>query len=163
MIFYKLKKKKLIEKITPKLWLCAGLLWIIQNILCNRKHDFLVDHNYLERWFIIPKNRFINIYYHKFTGSDDIILHDHPWHSMALVLKGFYFEHTPRYVKPRLTGSIAFRSGNDSHRIEIGSKEVHTLFITGPKYKEWGFFTSKGWVIWTEHLKNRYIFNNKNK
>jgi hypothetical protein len=152
MVFYKLKKKKLTEKLTPIVWFFAGLLWIVQNVFCKRSADEIVKIGYLQRWFIIPKNRFLNVYYHKFTGSDDETLHDHPWHSVSIILKGTYLEYSPGYLKPKRTGSISFRSGSASHRVEICGKEVHTIFITGPKYKDWGFFTKNGWVHHITHF-----------
>ena len=42
----------------------------------------VIGKNYLSRWHIIPRNRYFNIYLHKFVGSDDDrALHDHPWRS----------------------------------------------------------------------------------
>lgn len=153
MVFYKLKKKKLTQKITPILWVCAGVLWVVQNVFCKREADELVKANYLERWFMIPKNRFLNIYYHKFTGSDEKILHDHPWSSVSIILKGEYLEHTWRWLAYKKTGNITIRSGSAAHRVEIlGNREVHTIFITGPKYKEWGFFQTSGWVHHLTHF-----------
>lgn len=45
------------------------------------------------RWFLIPKNRFLKIYLHKFMRSDeDRALHDHPWSFLSIILRGGYFE-----------------------------------------------------------------------
>jgi hypothetical protein len=61
----------------------------------------------MERWHIIPRNRLFNIYLHHFLKSDyDRALHDHPWASLSIILKGEYTEHTPK-AKPKV-----YRAGN---------------------------------------------------
>lgn len=49
---------------------------------------------YLDRWFVIPKNRILNVYLHHFQRSDeDRALHDHPWLvNMSWILDGEYDE-----------------------------------------------------------------------
>jgi len=34
---------------------------------------------YLMRWFLVPRNAFINVYLHTFCSSDPSAPHDHPW------------------------------------------------------------------------------------
>lgn len=61
----------------------------------ERPPDFEVGDGYLGRWFIIPRNRWFNVYLHRFTGSDDDrALHDHPWWSLSIMLAGALDEHT---------------------------------------------------------------------
>lgn len=47
-----------------------------------RAPDFYIGGNanpYLLRWWVIPRNRFFNVYLHKFLrDDDDRALHDHP-------------------------------------------------------------------------------------
>lgn len=51
---------------------------------------------YMLRWWVIPRNPFLNIYLHKFMRSDDDrALHDHPWASMSFLLTGSYLEEVP--------------------------------------------------------------------
>ncbi len=120
-----------------------------------RKPDEQIS-DYMSRWYLIPHNRWFNIYLHRFTRSDDDrALHDHPWWSVSFLLKGMLFEHSfvhdtwwginigSRYISTCLP---IFRSAKFAHRLELLSPEVWTLFITGPKTREWGFHTSKGWV-----------------
>ncbi|SID67872.1 Protein of uncharacterised function (DUF550) [Mycobacteroides abscessus subsp. abscessus] len=46
---------------------------------------------YLLRWYVIPRNRWLNIYLHKFLrDDDDRALHDHPWWFVSLMLWGQY-------------------------------------------------------------------------
>lgn len=52
------------------------------------------DQPYLDRW-IIFRCRWFGILLHKFIGSDDECLHDHPWWFFVWILKGGYWEWTP--------------------------------------------------------------------
>lgn len=115
-------------------------------------HDVTIGHNYLYRWFVIPHNRFLNVYLHKFVGSDDDrALHDHPWWNCSVILAGSYREHLPGGVsRIRNTFDIVCRPAHFTHRVEILTGTVWTLFITGPKVREWGFWCPKGWVHWTK-------------
>lgn len=132
-----------------------------------RKPDFVIGDEknpYLLRWFIIPQNPVFNIYLHKFLrDDDDRALHDHPWISLSIILKGSYIECTPglngRANRKRyMAKSWIFRRAVHRHRIElikyhqVGEdgklrympEPVWTLFITGPKIREWGFWCN-GW------------------
>src|ERR1700710_2371105 len=71
-----------------------------------RKPDVLIgkqDDTYMRRWWVIPRNRWFNIYLHHFLRSDDDrALHDHPWCNLSILLSGSYLEHlTGGYVKMR--------------------------------------------------------------
>lgn len=112
---------------------------------------------YLERWHVIPRNRFLNVYLHRFLRSDDDrALHDHPWWSCSIILSGGYFEHLADGTKRwRPRGTVKFRGARSAHRIELPANmpkgyQVITLFITGPKFREWGFHCPKGWRHWRE-------------
>jgi len=51
------------------------------------------DDPYLLRWYVIPRNPWLNVYVHKFMRSDDDrALHDHPWWFVSLMLRGGYVE-----------------------------------------------------------------------
>lgn len=118
---------------------------------------------YMLRWHVLPRNPWFNIYLHKFLKSDDDrALHDHPWPSLSVLLKGRYWEHTPTTYYPRINatfrkqyraGSIIYRHAEYTHRIElIDNKPTWTLFITGPKVREWGFHCPKGWKHWRDYV-----------
>ena len=102
---------------------------------------------YLMRWFVPPHNRFVNVYVHKFTASDDPeVAHDHPWWFASLVISGSYVEHTAGGPRTRRRASVALRSAAFRHRIELpvgadGRAAVcRTLVVTGPKVRTWGFW-----------------------
>lgn len=143
----------------------------------GRKPDFIIGQPqdpYLLRWWIIPKNRFFNVYLHKFMRSDDDrALHDHPWlFNISVLLKGTYFEHKPGSRKIRREAGtfsgFTFRWGKAPHRVELLKwhfrsvqvmkeleQPVWTLFITGPKVREWGFYCPKGWRHWRNFVSLR--------
>lgn len=132
--------------------------WLIERS-DTRPPDFIVggvDNPYLLRWWLIPRNRLFNVYLHCFWRSDDDrALHDHPWANCSVLLRGRYLEHTiaaggihrhqlleEGAVRLRLFGSFA-------HRVELIDGFCWTLFITGPRYREWGFHCpDEGWIHW---------------
>ncbi len=118
------------------------------------------ENPYLLRWFILPRNRWFNIYYHVFCRSDDDrALHDHPWWNCSLLLDGEYTEHTidaggVHRRRVRQAGEFAVRGAKAAHRIELHAGPCRTLFITGPKLREWGFHCPQGWRHWRIFTSN---------
>lgn len=117
-----------------------------------REPDFHIGgrvNPYLRRWWVIPRNQYFNIYLHHFLRSDDDrALHDHPWWNLSIILKGQYLEHVPGKVKLRKRFQIVLRKPTATHRIELISGPVWTLFLTGPRVREWGFHCPQGWRHW---------------
>ncbi len=130
----------------------------LQNHIANRPPDFIVGQMYLRRWWIIPRNPIFNIYYHNFRVSDDDrAKHDHMYYNFSFLLSGEYLEHTENKIFHRKTGDITgIRSPWQLHRIELLTEIKHftnkfsrgrsvenvecwTLFITGPRIRNWGF------------------------
>lgn len=155
----------------------------------RRPPDYVIggqDDPYLLRWWLIPRNKFFNVYYHVIVrDEDDRALHDHPWMNMSVVLSGAYrevclspewlvnwrharadlgiTEEVPSYsvgclmlptIGPvRYQGAVVFRRADFPHRLEVaGSEPVHTLFVTGPNLRRWGFHCPKGWVFWKDFV-----------
>lgn len=116
----------------------------------KRKPDELVGGGYMLRWHLIPRNRFFNIYLHNIKRSDrGLSLHDHPWWSMSIILRGAYREILVGSSKIRRAGSFILRRPETFHRLEaIDWGDIWTLFITGPRIREWGFMSPNGWVRW---------------
>ena len=130
---------------------------------------------FLRRWFIIPKNRWCNIYLHQFMRDDeDRALHDHPWLNMSILLRGEYLEVMGdraglRPIVGNLRGVLrrpfrpVFRRAATAHRIKLfgenepgGPRPVWSLFITGPVLRKWGFHCPKGWVHWKDFTHDKY-------
>src|SRR3546814_13935116 len=85
-----------------------------------RKPDITIggeDNPYLRRWYIIPRNRWFNVYLHEFLrDDDDRALHDHPWVNLSILLRGQYVEHTATGATLRRAGAIKFRLPTAAHR-----------------------------------------------
>lgn len=132
--------------------------WLIKRTT-RRPADYVIgghERPYLRRWFVIPRNRVFNIYLHQFLRSDDDrALHDHPWASCSILLCGMYLEHTiaaggVRKMQLLMAGEFRVRwSGKFAHRIELMDGPCWSLFLTGPRYREWGFHCAEqGWIHW---------------
>lgn len=121
-------------------------------IALSRKPDevlYTSGKPYMQRWFVIPHNRYCNIYVHNFLRSDDDrALHDHPWPSASILLIGEYAERLEYGLFRRREGHIYARRASCAHRIQLMGDEVLTLFITGPHVREWGFHCPNGWRHW---------------
>jgi len=129
----------------------AGLIkWATKRRPC----DLVVDVDYMERWYVIPRNRFFNIYIHHFMGSDEPIPHNHPWYSLSWIVSGHYTEHLLSGSRIKRAGSWTLRTPDLYHWIEI-DKPVYTLFITGPRLQEWGFLRGAKWVHFMDHEGRR--------
>lgn len=126
-----------------------------------REPDFLIggaDDPYIRRWWVIPRNRWFNLYLHEILRSDDDrALHDHPWLNASILVHGCYFEHRieaggiHRRVL-RWAGQVVFRRARTAHRLEvIPGKRMVTLFFTGPAIRHWGFHCpDAGWRHWED-------------
>jgi hypothetical protein len=123
---------------------------------------------YLLRWYVIPRNPVCNLYLHKFMRDDeDRAGHDHPWPSLSILLRGRYREvlYRPdaegtqkpytRVLRAWPRSPVVFRSATHVHRVElVNRKPAWTLFLTGPRVREWGFHCAKGrWVHWKDFTK----------
>lgn len=149
--------------------------WLIDRVT-RRPPDFVIggaDRPYLLRWWLTPWSglyrdvaqptlwqRFVcrlpGVYLHHFLRSDDDrALHDHPWANCSILLHGSYVEHTVaaggiNHRKLLQAGAVRVRwSGSFAHRIELVDGPCWTLFLTGPRYREWGFHCpDAGWIHW---------------
>jgi len=138
-----------------------------ERVAAARPPDFVIggkDTPYMERWWLIPRNRFFNIYLHRFWRSDDDrALHDHPWINISILLSGSYIEHTiaaggVHFQQKFEAGNIKFRRPKSAHRVEItpeGAGKTWSLFITGPVVRTWGFHCPAGWRPWKLFVSER--------
>jgi hypothetical protein len=121
-----------------------------------RKPDFVIGDNYMHRWWLIPRNRYLNIYLHKIMhDDDDRALHDHPWWSVSFLLKGKLLEVHKNGERIPVRFLPLVRSGKFAHILKIVNGPAWTLFITGPVFRDWGFHCPKGWVHWKEFVDTR--------
>ena len=113
-------------------------------------YDRLENEPYLIRYYLFLKDRKwfpFNVFLHKFMKGDPDELHDHPWPYATLILKGGYWEVTPKGRHWRGPGSFRLAGPKSLHRVEL-EPGVHawTLFMPGPKLREWGFIVKGKWM-----------------
>jgi hypothetical protein len=121
--------------------------------LTQRRPDQLIGGDYLARWFIQRNKSAANLYLHcLMRDDDDRALHDHPWVNTSIVLAGSYREITPAGTVLREPGAAVHREAEALHRLEVVQWPVWSLFVTGPKTREWGFQTPGGWVHWRDFV-----------
>jgi hypothetical protein len=128
------------------------------------------DEPYLERYYLFLKDRDrfpFNVFLHKFLKGDPDDVHDHPWPYATLILKGGYYEWLPQFDNKgnkiaemcvwRGPGSFRICRANSYHRIELDpSVTAWTLFMPGPKKRDWGFLVNNKWIQHEQYLKERY-------
>ena len=131
--------------------------------------DRVENEPYLERYYLFlrERERFpFNVFLHKFLKSDPDDVHDHPWPYATLVLKGGYWEWIPHfdtvgrktgeYQVWRGPGHFRISKANSFHRIELDPDiTAWTLFMPGPKQRDWGFLVRNKWIQWEQYLKQR--------
>lgn len=133
--------------------------WAVRKI--DTEADFVIrptnGQAYMRRWFVVRRNRFLNVYlHHVLRSDDDRALHDHPWPSVSIMLwgamgevyKGRYGEAYRAIAERR----IVWRGARFAHRLVLPEHSLGaiTLFITGPRIRSWGFYCPKGWRHWRE-------------
>lgn len=122
-----------------------------------RDPDFIIgtaERPYMQRWYLLPRNETFNVYYHRvLRDDDDRALHDHPWPSFSIMTKGQMREITKDGTRTIRAGECVYRGPEFAHRLElIDGTPAETLFITGPKIRDWGFHCPKGWVHWEQFV-----------
>lgn len=139
--------------------------WLVRRAQ-RRAPDFVIGGRadpYLRRWWMLPRNPFLNIYVHEIRrADDDRALHDHPWPWASFVVSGAYCELTDERQGDRSvydwiqrkwrtvwgTNSFRWNWPRFAHRLEPMGGPVWTVFITGPKIRAWGFLCPQGWLHW---------------
>lgn len=129
--------------------------WFVRHAL-DKAPDFVVGDAadpYLLRWFITPRGDQGGVYLHYFRhDDDDRAPHDHPYDSVSVVLSGEYREHRPDHPPRTIrAGEVVNRPAPYPHRLEV-IKRGFTLFIMGPRVREWGFECGGGWRHWTRFV-----------
>ena len=110
---------------------------------------------YIYRWHL-ARGDWGNDYFHLQVKSDpERPLHDHPWDNWSVIVAGGYDEAwlSPDYggwpmVREFRKGDCIARKADEMHRLMLPEDITYTMtrFSTGPKLREWGFWTEEGWV-----------------
>ena len=76
--------------------------------------------------------------------------HDHPVSFLSLILRGWYHQSwNGGHFKPSRWLNLV--RATDRHRITAVGPGTLTLCFMGPKVREWGYHTPRGWVHWKAH------------
>lgn len=153
-----------------------ALSLLAAGIIESRAPDFVVGDEptpYLRRWYVLPRNPIFNVYVHEFLRSDsDVALHDHMYVNLSLVLTGGYVEEFRSSFAHRPPGSVVARLPTTPHRVillPVGVANKHpvraaldavadrrklrpatSIFVCGPRVRNWGFHCPSGWKPWQE-------------
>lgn len=154
-------------------WLAGALFWALKRfVVVKRRPDFIIGSDpmrpYMLRWYVIPRNRWLNVYLHHVRRDDeDRALHDHPWTSISICLDGVVGEvyKTKTGAEARrivVKGDLVYRSSKLAHRLWLPEGPAWTLFMTGPRIREWGFWCPKdspagGWRHWKDFTAFRDV------
>lgn len=107
---------------------------------------------YLRRYKLLKLFGY-GFYIHEILQSDDDdFLHDHPFDFTSVILSGHYYEYMPGQIKLRQPGDVIRHKAVDAHRLVLNGGTTWTLFIRGPKYREWGFYAADGWLPYYKYL-----------
>lgn len=122
---------------------------------------------YMERYYLLFKDKLaesesakalpFNLMLHKICLSDPDDLHDHPWWYATFILKGGYWEITPKGKYWRGAGHFRIRPPHSLHRLEVpeDSQGSWSIFLRGPKRKNWGFVKHGTWIEHRNYLEER--------
>jgi len=118
------------------------------------------EQPYMIRYYLMNFRPFGRIVMHNVLLSDIDGLHDHPWGFQNYIIRGGYWETNQegRFWRPQ--GFSAVRDAKYFHRLEVDPEkagdETWTLFMMGPKEKDWGFLDEdEEWIQWEEYLSRR--------
>ncbi len=121
------------------------------------------DSEYILRLHII-KTPWFAICLHWINKPDaEPYLHDHPVSFLSIILRGAYIEDRRLLPAPTKYGKVCRRynfihaSPFDQHRIVWVAPRTLTLCFMGPKRREWGFHTPKGWVYWRDYYAHQRV------
>lgn len=144
------------------------------------------DNNlpYMYRYYLLHKPKDgvdpkFNIFVHNIVQSDIGDPHDHPWDYMSIILWGGYDEYvwtlgaptnpveldSGLKIKRRRPGNVIFAKAENTHIVYLTRKgkwlvltPAWTLFIRGPKVREWGFLNmvTGTWEHYRSYLNKRF-------
>jgi hypothetical protein len=136
--------------------------------------SFKIENPTYWRWYVWPRNRFVNCYLHNFLRDDEEDLHDHRMVNISVVLSPIGYREElycvkpvegmplPRtylkrveYLRPRL------RLPSTPHRVVLWKADgkpqaIWSLFLGFPHWRNWGFWCpgnlSARWVPWETYV-----------
>ena len=120
---------------------------------------FKIENPTYWRWFVWPRNRFVNCYLHNFLRDDEEDLHDHRMVNISVVLSRIGYREELYRSKPRIGWPLPrtiirrvrfmrprIRLPSTPHRVVLHRNEegrpmpIWSLFIGFPHWRNWGFW-----------------------
>lgn len=134
-----------------QLWgLYTGIRWLSPDLVIAPD-----NRPYLYRWYVAGARGTPRLMFHIQVCSDpERPLHDHPWDNMSVILAGGYTEVIqdepptgPVSTYKRKAGDTIYRKAAAAHRLILPRRLSYTmtLFSTGPRVRDWGFWYPDGW------------------
>lgn len=115
----------------------------------------MVDSEYITRLHVI-KTPWWAICIHWINKPDpEPFHHDHPVTFLSIILWGAYSEIRNGILHHRRLFNFIRATPTDQHTIIGVWPHTITLCFMGPKVREWGFHTPKGWVYWKDYYKEK--------
>lgn len=130
-----------------------------------RWHDIPDAQNpkvvYLRRLRVIATPWFGIFVHWIYLPDADTDPHDHPWNFRSTVLRGGY---TEEVFAPDMSSEVLIHERwsshkmptTDAHMIQSIQPETVTLILVGKRDRDWGFWTSDGWVNWKTYIEDKY-------
>ena len=128
--------------------------------------DRVNDQPYLERYYVFLKDRTrfpFNVFLHRFLKSDPDDAHDHPWNYVSWILQGSLLEKNIEMgekisrTQVLKSGNVIKRNAKSFHKLSLWKCDyVITLFFTGPRIKDWGYYVNGEWIQNEEYRKLKH-------
>lgn len=125
-----------------------------------------VDNEFITRLHVLKTPWFAIALHFIHKPDPEPWLHDHPVSFISFILRGHYTEDrrichfdVGGWDEKRVTRSWfnQFQASEyDQHTIIECDPRTVTLCFMGPKVREWGYHTDKGWVHWKEYAHAKY-------
>lgn len=145
--------------VSPLVYTVVLALWTLYILLGKHRIPNPDGSAYLDRWplFRIPWGP--RLFLHRiYTKDPDRPVHNHPWAwAKALILSGGYTEertsdgslYRMRTYGPGAVNGLGLA---DYHSILHVLPNTWTLFLTGPRVRDWGFLVGHTHVPWRQYL-----------
>lgn len=112
-----------------------------------------VDSEYLARLHLLKTPWFAICLHWILKRDPEPFLHDHPVSFFSIILRGGYIENRNGRHAGRICYNYIKASFNDRHSIIYVQPGTLTLCFMGPKRREWGFHTERGWTNWRDYYE----------
>jgi len=127
----------------------------------------ITDSEYITRLHLL-KTPWFAVCLHWLNKPDpEPYLHDHPVSFLSIILRGGYSEtrvmdDEPAKIVKHNWFNFVRATPKDRHTIILVKPKTLTLALMGPKVREWGFHSEKGWILWKDYYTAQRAAHNKN-